>query len=142
MCTCRASHMHVETHWAQEKDITTKNGASHPTTTHTLQELPTPPPPHWFGYPECIHVCSWGGGWWFGKRWQSANSEPTKYLCLHNAQGQTLLAICSELLGESGSVVTMFYSSQRKKKRWKVYFHDKLGIDSRVLSQCTGGWFI
>lgn len=38
------------------------------------------------------------GGWWLGERWQRASTEPTKYLCLHNTQGQTLRASCCKKL--------------------------------------------
>lgn len=41
MCTRRENHMHVQTHWPQEKDITTNTPHTH---TH-LKNCPPPPPP-------------------------------------------------------------------------------------------------
>lgn len=100
MCTRRANHMHVQTHWPQEKDITTKNGASHPPRhTHTHLKI-CPAPPSTSSDTQSAYMCAHerererGRGWWFGERWQSASTVPTKYLCLHNTQGQTSQASC------------------------------------------------
>lgn len=124
MCTCRVNHMHAQTHWAQEKDITTKNGPSHPSTTHTHTHTSRTAPPAPTGSDtRSVYMCAHeGGGWWFGERWQSANTEPTKYLCLHNTQGQTFEASCCRKLPQMQRVGRKSGSRVRKKKKMKGVF--------------------
>lgn len=99
MCTCRGNHMYVQTH--RKKISLLRMEPPTPTThthTHTLQELLSPPTPPPVQIPRVYTCVLMRGGWWCGEKWQRANTEPTKYLCLHSTQGQTLQASCCKKL--------------------------------------------
>lgn len=136
--------MHVQTHWAQEKDIT-KNGASHPTTTHTLQELPAPLPPT-SSDTQSVYMCAHERGGLVV--WKKGGKVPIRRLLNTFVSTTRRDKPYGELLRDAATDAASCWEKAAQalqcfppRKEKTVYFHDELGIDSRVLSQCTGGWF-